>query len=53
MVKGATDQEGRGAKEGTEARILDPLSVLVSCFTARLFNLVSTTRAHLLETHSL
>lgn len=23
-MRGATDQEGRGAKEGTEARILDP-----------------------------
>lgn len=53
MVRGATDQEGRGAKEGTEASILDPPSVPVSCFTARPFNLVSTTRAHFLETDSL
>ena len=32
MVRGATDQEGRGAKEGTEASTLDPPSVPVSCF---------------------
>ena len=38
MVRGATDQEGHGAKEGTEASILDPPSVPVSCFTARPFN---------------